>query len=263
MRSILRVVLLFVAVLVVCGALSITAVAAPLRAAHTGSTADAQPLPGTTYHGTLESPDYEDIWTIALGGGEQAIIALVPPEGEDFRLALFPPGTTTTDDVSAAVATSQHPFDPQALKYVAPGSGGGTYFIDIWSAYSFVDDGSYTLEVDIQAPTRDVRVTAPNVPGTVRTNKDYTSRGTLSPRHMPGDHSVTVEWQKYSGGRWRGAGTDRPENEDYGGVTRYTVAYSFMGWGSGKMKWRVRAVAPADELHPRATSAWRTFWLKL
>lgn len=233
------------------------------RASHAGSTTDARPLPGLSYRGILVAPKYEDIWSITLGGGQQAIVEMVPPEGEDFRLALFPPGTTSTDDISGAVATSLDAFDPQALKYVAPGTGGRTYFIAVWSFYANVDDGSYALEVDIQSPTTNVKVTAPNVPGTVRVNRDYTSTGTLAPRHMPGDESVTVEWQKYSGGRWVGAGSDRVENEDHGSITRYKVEYSFIGWGSGKMKWRVRAVHRADDLHPRKASAWRYFVLRI
>ena len=237
--------------------------AAVSGAAHTGPTTGALPLPATTYHGALDAPAYEDIWSFTLEGGQQAIVELFPPDGEDFRLALYPPGTTTTDDTAAAVATSLNAFDQQALKYVAPASGGGTYFIAIWSNYSVVDDPSYQLEVDVQSPTRDVRVTAPRVPGSVRVNEDYSSSGTLSPRHMPGEESVTVEWQKYSGGRWRVERTERVENEDYDGATRFTVDYGFMGWGSGKMKWRVRAVHRADELHPRKASAWRYFWVRI
>ena len=248
-------------VLLVC---VVTAVAwAPAAASRTGPTAGAPPLPATSYHGTLEAPEYEDIWAFTLAAGQQAIIELEPPDGEDFRLALFPPGTGSTDDVSAAVATSLDAFDRQALKYVVPAGEGGTYYIAIWSAYSVVDDGGYALEVDVQSPTRDVRVTAPRVPGTVRVNEDYSSFGTLSPRHMPGEESVTVEWQKYSGGRWRVERTERVENEDYNGATRFVVDYGFMGWGSGKMKWRVRAIHRADELHPRKASAWRTFWVKI
>jgi hypothetical protein len=237
--------------------------AAVLHAARAGSTAEARPLPDLTVFGVLQAPGYEDIWSFSLEGGQQAIIEMTPPEGEDFRLALFPPGTTATDRLADAVATSLDPFDPQALKYVAPPSGGGVYYIDVWSFYSSVDDGSYTLEVDIQSPTRNVKVTAPNVPSTVRVNRDYTSRGTLNPRHMPGESSVTVEWQKLSGGRWRSEGTDRVENEDFGSITRYKVEYSFFGWGSGKIKWRVRAIHRADELHPRVVSPWRYFWVKV
>jgi hypothetical protein len=267
MRRIVPVILLvtFVAALasVVCGAAGAAPPGVLVRAAHTGSTADARPLPGFSYRGVLQAPEYEDIWSLTLGGGQQAIIEMVPPDGEDFRLALFPPGTTTTDDISAAVATSLDAFDPQVLQYVAPDSGGGTYYVCVWSNYSVVDDGSYALEVDIQSPTTDVRVTAPRVPSTVRVNEDYTSTGTLSPRHMPGEESVTVEWQKYSGGRWRSERSERVENEDYGNATRFTVEYSFYGWGSGKMKWRVRAVHRADELHPRKASSWRSFWVKI
>ena len=264
MRRIVSVVLLVSVLTALALAPAVTARPGPSGVpARTGPTAGAPPLPATSYHGTLEAPEYEDVWAFTLGGSQQAIIEMEPPDGEDFRLALFPPGTTSTDDVSAAVATSMDAFDPQALKYVAPDGAGGTYYIAVWSAYSVVDDGSYSLEVDIQSPTRDVRVTAPRVPATVRVNVDYSSFGTLSPRHMPGDESVTVEWQKYTGGRWRVERTERVENEDYAGATRFVVDYGFMGWGSGKMKWRVRAIHRADELHPRTASAWRYFWLKL
>jgi hypothetical protein len=136
------------------------------------------------------------------------------------------------------------------LKYVAPSSGGGTYCVDVWSFYRVMEVGSYSLKVDLQSPTNDVRVTAPNVPKTVWINEDYTSTGTLSPRHFPGDESILLDCQKYSDGRWRSQETQRVENEDYGGITRYTAEYSFFGWGSGEMKWRVRAVHCADELHP-------------
>ena len=54
--------------------------------------------------------------------------------------------------------------------------------------------------------------------------------------------------------------TNRPENVDYyNGTTRstrYKVAYSYWGIGSGTMRWRVRAIHLADKLHPRKVSAW-------
>ncbi len=53
------------------------------------------------------------------------------------------------------------------------------------------------------------------------------------------------------------------ENGDRGGATAFRVGFSFYGWGSGKLHWRVRAVHHADELHPRKASSWRSIWVKL
>jgi hypothetical protein len=53
----------------------------------------------------------------------------------------------------------------------------------------------------------------------MRTGHSYTSYGTLKPLHLAGDQNVKVQWQKYSNGRWRGAGTMRPENIDYRSFT--------------------------------------------
>ena len=255
----------FVPILVLICLLA-AAVASPAVAApgpHSATVGDARPLPGFFYQGVLTGPGYEDLWMLDIAGGQQVIIEMIPPDGEDFRLALWPPGTADLSDLDGAVATSMDAFDPQALKYVAPRSGGGTYYIDVWSWYSSVDDPSYTLKVDLQSPTNNVRVTAPAVPVNLRVNKSYTSWGTLSPRHFPGDESVTVEWQKYSKGRWRVEATERVENVDRDGITRFKVEYSFYGWGSGKMHWRVRAIHRADELHPRKVSTWRYFWVKV
>ena len=101
------------------------------------------------------------------------------------------------------------------------------------------------------------------MPADCRVDQDYTAWGTLSPRHLPGVESVTVEWQKYGSGRWRSESSERAVNVDRGGATGFRVDFNFYGWGSGKMHWRVRAVHRADEMHPRKASAWRSFWVRV
>ena len=148
-----------------------------------------------------------------------------------------------------------------------PAGGAGTYYIEAWwDQLGSLETGSYGMWVSIQSPSTAVRITAPAVKARLRTNRSYTSWGTLQPLHYAGDSTVKIVWQKYYRGRWRTDSTSRPQNEDYyNGATRYTrfeVSYSFWGLGSGTMRWRVQAVHPADRLHPSRSSAWRYFTVK-
>jgi hypothetical protein len=245
--------------------LAVAAIAtAPARAGTPHGTMPVPtPVTASVEYGTLLGPDYEDLWSVFLGDGQQLIVTMYSAEGEDFDLCLWAPGTTDISYKSGAVVRSMHYSGTESIKYVVPPGAGGTYYINVFSIFDPEASGSYHFTVDVQSPGSSVSITAPAVPGTVRTYHDYTARGTLRPLHFVEDTSVRVEFQKYSGGRWRAAGSVSATNEDYQGYTRYTVEYSFSGWGSGKIHWRVRAVHLADEMHPRKASAWRTFWLKV
>jgi hypothetical protein len=157
-----------------------------------------------------------------------------------------------------------HYSGTESFKYIVPTGAGGTYYINVWSDGTDVSNGAYTLAANVQSPsTTAVRITPPAVPLRAVSGRRYTSYGTLRPLHYAGDQTVKVEWQKYSGGRWRAAGTMRPVNRNYSSYTRYKVSYSFYGSGSGSMRWRVRAIHLADQLHPRKASAWRYFSVKV
>jgi hypothetical protein len=219
----------------------------------------AQPYVASPTYGTLVAPDYEALWSVSLAAGQQIIVTLNMPANEDFDLGLWPPGTVDfSGDSSAVASAASYGDDPEALKYVVPAGQGGTYYIHVESL-STPDDPSYWFRVDIQSPGERAIVTAPAVRKRMRTGHQYVSYGTLQPLHLAGDQSVTVQWQKYSNGRWRAGGTTRSENVDYSSYTRYKVEYSFYGWGSGSMRWRVRAMHLKDAMHPRAVSAWRYF----
>lgn len=243
------------------------AAAAPGRA-----TADsALPLPiawPAAFSDTVVGPDYVDLWTVSLGAGQQVIADMTPVEGDDeIGVSLWAPGTTDFSDPydSTLVHDMRYFTGSASYKYIVPAGATGTYYIGVWSdEYSAGADGPYRMWVSVQSPSKTaVRISPPAVRARLRTNRDYVSWGTLRPLHYAGDETVKVEWQKFYQGRWRRAGTDRPENRDsYDGTTRYTrfrLAYSFWGIGSGTLRWRVRAIHLADGLHPRKASAWRYF----
>ena len=221
------------------------------------------PVTGGTHYGTLQAPDYEDVWSVFLGDGQQLIVTMYSAEGEDFDLCLWAPGTTDISSKSDAVVKEMHYSGTESIKYVVPPGAGGTYYINPFCIFAPEATGSYHFTVDVQSPASHVTISAPAVPGTVRTNHTYTSYGTLRPLHFAEDTSVRVAFQKFSKGRWRAAGTVSASCEDYEGYTRYKVDYSFYGWGSGKIHWRVRAVHLADEMHPRQASSWRALWVKV
>jgi len=221
------------------------------------------PVTGPTMYGTLVGPDYEDVWSLFVGDGQQLIVTMYSAEGEDFDLCLWAPGTTDVSSKNDALVTSWHFGGAESIKYVVPPGAGGTYYINPFCIFAPEATGSYHFTVDVQSPASRVTITAPSVPGTARTYHDYTSYGILRPLHFVEDTSVRVEFQKYSKGRWRAAGSVSASNEDYQGYTRFGVEYSFTGWGSGKIRWRARAVHLADEMHPRQASAWRSFWVKV
>ena len=220
------------------------------------------PVTGGVQYGTLLGPDYDDLWSVYVDGGQQLIVTMYSAEGEDFDLCLWASGTTDISFKSSALERSWHYSGAESIKYVVPEGEGGTYYIDVFCMTEPDASGSYHFTADVQSPASHVTIAAPAVPGTIRINHTYTSYGTLRPLHFVEDTSVRVEFQKYSKGRWRAGGSLSASNEDYQGYTRFKVDYSFYGWGSGKIHWRVRAVHLADEMHPRQASAWRTFWVK-
>jgi hypothetical protein len=127
-----------------------------------------------------------------------------------------------------AVVKAMHYSGTESIKYVVPPGAGGAYLINPFCIGEPEATGSYPFTVDVQSPASRVAITHPAVPGTVRTGRTSTSQGDLHPLHSAEDTSVSVEFQKYSKGRWR-----------------------------------VRAVHLADQMHPRQASAWRTFWVKV
>ena len=112
-----------------------------------------------------------------------------------------------------------------------PAGAGGTYYINPFCIFAPEATGDYHFTVDVQSPASRVSITAPSIPGTVRTSRDYTSYGTLRPLHFVEDSSVKVEFQKYSKGRWRAAGSVSAANEDYQGYTRYRGGLQLHGLG--------------------------------
>ena len=222
--------------------------------------ADIQPIPSVDFIDTLDAPDYEDLWTVSVKAGQQLIVTMNPPSGGDFDLALWAPGTTDFSSKSAALRLSAHYSGLEDLKYIVPSGAGGRYIIDVWADG---DGGQYRLRVNKQSPSRTaVRITPPAVPYRCVTGRSYTAYGTLKPLHFRGDQTVKVVWQKYSGGRWRADSSERVRNLNYRSYTRFKVSFSFWGYGSGTMRWRVRAIHLADKLHPQKASAWRYFTVR-
>lgn len=215
-----------------------------------------------TYSTLTDANGYEELWSIPLQAGQQLIVNLFPSSGEDLDLALWGPETTEVTSHSQALDVSwQFGDKPEAIKYVVPAGGAGTYYIDVWSSDAPAG-GYYWYTVNVQSPGGRASITPPAVKKYLRTGRWYTAYGTLKPLHFAGDRSVKVVWQKYYKKRWRAAGNERPYNLDYRGSTRYRVKIKFYGWGKGTMRWRVRAIHLKDELHPRRVSAWRYFYVK-
>ncbi len=226
--------------------------------------ADALWPPSKDFTDELTAPGYSDLWKVDLAAGQQLITTLIPPGSEDFDLCLWAPGTTDFSDPYQSAIHSMHYSGAESFKYFVPSGAGGTYYLGVWAGSSSVSDGSYRLWFNVQSPSATaVRITPPQVPLRSVTNKTYRSYGTLKPLHYVKDTSVRCVFEKYSGGRWRSAGTRSAANTNYNGYTRYKITYSFWGYGSGSMKWRVRAVHIADKLHPRKVSAWRYFTVRL
>lgn len=228
------------------------------RRGATPTTADARPLPSSPVSGSLKAPFFVDLWSLHLDAGQQIIVTMTAA-ADSLETCLWPPGTVEVGDTSGSVARSGTYDEVKRFKYVVPSGRGGTYYIEQWSSGSGVSDASYSFSVDVQSPSRNVAVTAPAVPRSLRAWRDYSAYGTLKPLHFAGDESVKVVWQKYSGGRWRTDATMRPENTDYKGYTRFKVEFSFSAVGSGTMRWRVQAIHLKDALHPQKASAWRYF----
>ena len=229
-----------------------------VRRGRTPTTADARPLPASPVTGSLAAPFFVELWSLDLDAGQQLIVTMTARD-DALQTCLWPPGTVEVGDVSAAVARSDAYAEVARFRYIVPAGRGGTCYIEVWSTDSSPSSGPYTFTADVQSPSRNVTVTAPSVPRSVRAWRDYTAWGTLQPLHYAGDESVKVVWQKFSGGRWRTDGTMRPENVDFRGYTRYSVDFSFTAIGSGSMRWRVQAIHLKDALHPQKASAWRYF----
>ena len=222
---------------------------------------DIPAIPSVDFTDTLEAPGYEDLWTVSVKAGQQLIVTMNPPSGGDFDLALWAPGTTDFSSKSSALRLSAHYSGLEDLKYIVPSGAGGKYVIDVWADG---DGGQYRLRVNKQSPSRTaVRITPPAVPYRCVTGRSYTAYGTLKPLHFRGDQTVKVVWQKYSGGRWRADSSERTQNLNYRTYTRFKVGFSFWGYGSGTMRWRVRAIHLADKLHPQKASAWRYFTVRI
>lgn len=224
------------------------------------STTLARPFTASPTYSTLNAGnEYEELWAITLRDGQQVIVKMFPSSGEDLDLALWGPGTTEVTTHGGALERSWRYGDvPEAIRYVVPAGAGGTYFIDVWSSDAPAG-GYYWFTVDVQSPGGRAAVTPPAVKKNLRTGRWYTAYGTLRPLHFAGDRTVKLVWQKYSGKRWRAAGSDRPENIDYRGYSRFRVKFKFYGWGKGTTKWRVRTIHLRDQMHPRRASAWRYF----
>jgi len=233
---------------------------------------DALPLPvawPAAFQDKVEAPDYADLWTVNLAEGQQIIANMTSANSNDvFGVCLWAPGTTDFSDPLGSSLKSDISIlfvRPLSYKYVVPTGAAGTYYIEVWwDQFYVLQDDSYQMWVSVQSPsTTALRITAPRVKARLHAWRSYTSWGTLRPLHYAGDMSVRVVWQKYYKGRWRLDSRDRPENQDYfdgtSRFTRFKVSYSFMAVGSGTMRWRVRAIHLADDLHPRKASAWRYF----
>ena len=181
-----------------------------MRRGSTPTTADALPLPPSPVNDVLGSPFYVDLWNLTLNDRQQVIVTMTPAAGQSFETCLWPPGTQEVADTSAAVAASRSYDTTKRFKYVVPVAKGGTHYIEVWNSGSSVSNGAYSLTVNVQSPTTRVTPAAPAVGKRLRAGRTYTSYGTLRPLHFFGDKSIKVVWQKYSGGRWRTALTQRP-----------------------------------------------------
>ena len=220
------------------------------------------PIPSADFSDALDAPGYEDLWTVYAAPGQQLIVTMDSPSGGDFDLCLWAPGTTEfTYHYLDSLVISAHYSGVEDFKYIVPAGAGGAYIVDVWSDTL---GGTYRLRVNKQSPsTTAVRITPPAVPLRCVTGRSYTSYGTLKPLHYVDDSSVRAQFQKYSGGRWRAAGTRTGVNKNYNGYTRYKISYSFYGSGHGTMRWRARGVHLKDALHPSKASAWRYFTVRI
>jgi len=101
----------------------------------------------------LTNPD--DIFAVYLTAGQTISVQLTASPSNDYELYLFPPGTTTVVNPSAAVDWSEGSVSDESLLYTARVTG--YYYID---AYAWAGTGPYTLSASLATPDPDG-----NVPG--------------------------------------------------------------------------------------------------
>jgi murein DD-endopeptidase MepM/ murein hydrolase activator NlpD len=94
-------------------------------------------------------------------------------------------------------------------------------------------------------------LSAPDECASARAGRTFEVEGSLTPRHAAGSRTVTLRFQRYTGGRWVEASTHLTTNRDSGPATRY---HHRVALSTGR--WRVRAETPADSLHAATVSGW-------
>jgi Tol biopolymer transport system component len=95
-------------------------------------------------------------------------------------------------------------------------------------------------------------VSTPAAPSTMRKGRSYSVYGYLKARHAAGTSAVRIyRYKKNSKGAWVGYGYVTAKLSNYSSYSKYAKSFSLPSTG----KWRLRAYAPADSVHPEAWSS--------
>ena len=120
------------------------------------------PSSSTTFGETLDSGgDRNDIFSVYATAGQRIKVGMTAPNGTDFDLYLYPPGTTdaalSPGGSGSAVASSTGGTYPESFTYMPAAGEGGTYYLRV-NAKS--GRGSYVITYSVMDADNDV----PGVP---------------------------------------------------------------------------------------------------
>ncbi len=143
--------------------------------------------------------DENDVYSVALGEGQQIMASLTGVDHTDFSLSLY--GPAATDITATPVASASGGAYPRKLKYVVPAGQAGTYYLR--AAYMPGSwDGSYTITYRVGVAD----VTPPTTTATLSAPADGTNGWYLSPPTATLTSSEAgatyVQWEGTSGGGW-------------------------------------------------------------
>ncbi|TLM94640.1 MAG: hypothetical protein FDZ75_05495, partial [Actinobacteria bacterium] len=132
-------------------------------------------LPSSPVTSTLDGiGDVRDVYTVHLNAGERLSAELSGSAGTDYRVLLFPPGSTSTT-ADAPVAQGSAGGYPSRLRYGAPVSG--DYYLEV--RYVSGGTGTYRLDWSVAAippdPSSDISNAVPLTGSVVEGSVDENS----------------------------------------------------------------------------------------
>ena len=182
-----------------------------------GVSIPASPIAGSLAAGS----DDDDVYRVQLTSGQRLQASISGPYGTDFRLYLYPPGTSTVKtEATTFVAGATDGTYPRSLNYVA--TQGGTYYLD---AFAQTGAGSYSVTWSVtSAPPPDSTppVTSVSSSASGWSNRHVTLTFSASDAGSGVDYTT---WRIDSGAQQRGPSVTIPALQGGANDGVHTVTY--------------------------------------